>query len=225
MKNQQEINCRMRAIIVNWIIEVHDRFKLLPDTLFLSVIIFDRYMSVINNIDKNRLQLIGVTSLLIACKYEEIFSPEVRDFICILDREYEREDLMEEENNILKILKFEVTYPSSLRYYEILRIEFGIEDKYYEYGIFLLEMSLLDCRFSKYQQNLIATTVCFIVKKLFNKDLKIEKFLENTKINLEELKNCLIDICFLLENIQASCYHAVTKKHNKILGDFQKIIF
>ena len=107
MKNQQEINCRMRAIIVNWIIEVHDRFKLLPDTLFLSVIIFDRYMSVINNIDKNRLQLIGVTSLLIACKYEEIFSPEVRDFICILDREYEREDLMEEENNILKILKFE----------------------------------------------------------------------------------------------------------------------
>ena len=97
--------------------------------------------------------------------------------------------------------------------------------KYYEYGIFLLEMSLLDCRFSKYQQNLIATTVCFIVKKLFNKDLKIEKFLENTKINLEELKNCLIDICFLLENIQASCYHAVTKKHNKILGDFQKIIF
>ena len=69
-------------------------------TLFLSIIIFDRYMSIINNIDKNKLQLIGVTSLLIACKYEEIFSPEMRDFICILDREYEKEDLMEEENNI-----------------------------------------------------------------------------------------------------------------------------
>ena len=49
MKNQKDINCRMRAIIVNWIIEVHDRFKLLPDTLFLSIIIFDRYMSIINN--------------------------------------------------------------------------------------------------------------------------------------------------------------------------------
>ena len=54
MKNQTEINSRMRAIIVNWIIDVHDRFKLLPDTLFLSVIIFDRYMSIINNIDKNK---------------------------------------------------------------------------------------------------------------------------------------------------------------------------
>ena len=77
MKNQKDINCRMRAIIVNWIIEVHDRFKLLPDTLFLSIIIFDRYMSVVNNIDKNRLQLMGEASLLIACKYQEIFSPEV----------------------------------------------------------------------------------------------------------------------------------------------------
>ena len=225
MKEQTEINSKMRAIIVNWITEVHNRFKLLPDTLFLSIVIFDRYMSLIKNIEKQKLQLIGVTSLLIACKYEEIFSPEVRDFVCILDRTYDREDLMYQENEMMKYLKFEITFPTSLRYYEILRIEFGIEDKYYEYGIFLLEMSLLDCRFSKYQQNLIATTVCFIVKKLFNKDLKIEKFLENTKINLEELKNCLIDICFLLENIQASCYHAVTKKHNKILGDFQKIIF
>ena len=122
MDNQVEINNRMRAIVVNWMIEVHDRFKLLPDTLFLSVIIFDRYMSVVKNIKKQRLQLIGVTSLLIACKYEEIFSPEVRDFVCILDRTYEKEDLMEQENLMLKILKFEVTFPTSLRYFEILRI-------------------------------------------------------------------------------------------------------
>ena len=83
-------------------------------------------MSLITNINKNRLQLLGVTALWIACKYEEIFSPEVRESICILERTYEWEDFMEEENSILKILKFEVTYPLALRYYEILRIEFGI---------------------------------------------------------------------------------------------------
>ena len=224
MKNQQEINCRMRAIIVNWIIEVHDRFKLLPDTLFLSVIIFDRYMSVINNIDKNRLQLIGVTSLLIACKYEEIFSPEVRDFICILDREYEREDLMEEENNILKILKFEVTYPSSLRYYEILRIKFGIEEKYYKYGNFLLELCLLDCKFSKYLQAVIATTVCFIVLKLFQKVI-FEKFFNNKiKIKEKEIMDCLIDICFMVEYIDGSIYPAINKKYKGFCNEIKKII-
>ena len=224
MKNQQEINCRMRAIIVNWIIEVHDRFKLLPDTLFLSIIIFDRYMSVVNNIDKNRLQLVGVTSLLIACKYEEIFSPEVRDFICILDRAYEREDLMEEENNILKILKFEVTYPSSLRYYEILRIQFGIEEKYYKYGQFLLELCLLDCKFSKYMQAVIATTVCFIVLKLFQR-VSFEKFMNNkVKISEKEIIDCLIDICFLVEFIDCSIYPAINKKHKGICSEIKKII-
>ena len=224
MKNQQEINCRMRAIIVNWIIEVHDRFKLLPDTLFLSVIIFDRYMSIINNIDKNRLQLIGVTSLLIACKYEEIFSPEVRDFICILDRAYEREDLMEEENNILKILKFEVTYPSALRYYEILRIQFGIEEKYYKYGNFLLELCLLDCKFSKYLQAVIATTVCFIVLKLFQK-ISFEKFMSyRIKISEKEIMDCLTDICFLIEYIDGSIYPAINKKHKGVCNEIKKII-
>ena len=224
MKNQQDINCRMRAIIVNWIIEVHDRFKLLPDTLFLSIIIFDRYMSIINNIDKNRLQLIGVASLLIACKYEEIFSPEVRDFICILDREYEREDLMEEENNILKILKFEVIYPSALRYYEILRIKFGIEEKYFKYGNFLLELCLLDCKFSKYMQAVIATTICFIVLKLFQ-DMSFEKFMSfRIKISEKEIINCLIDICFMVEYIDGSIYPAINKKYKGICNEIKRII-
>ena len=224
MKNQTEINSRMRAIIVNWIIDVHDRFKLLPDTLFLSVIIFDRYMSIINNIDKNKLQLIGVTSLLIACKYEEIFSPEMRDFICILDREYEKEDLMEEENNILKILKFEVIYPSSLRYYEILRIEFGIEEKYYKYGNYLLELCLLDANFSKYLQGVIATTICFIVLKLF-KNISFQTFMNyNIKISEKEIMKCLIDICFLVEYIDGSIYPSINKKYKGIGNEIKSII-
>ena len=224
MKNQKEINCRMRAIIVNWMIEVHDRFKLLPDTLFLGVIIYDRYMSIINDIDKNKLQLIGVTSLLIACKYEEIFSPEMRDFICILDREYEKEDLMEEENNILKILKFEVIYPSSLRYYEILRIEFGIEEKYYKYGNYLLELCLLDCKFSKYSQAVIATTVCFFVLKLEQK-MSFNKFMNyNFKISEKEIMECLIDICFLIEYIDGSIYPSINKKYKGICNEIKSII-
>lgn len=55
MEGQKEINNKMRAIVVNWIIEVHNRFKLLPDTLFLAVVIFDRYMSLVKSIEKKRL--------------------------------------------------------------------------------------------------------------------------------------------------------------------------
>lgn len=221
MDQQSEINNKMRAIVVNWIIEVHNRFKLLPDTLFLSVIIFDRYMSLVHNIKKKRLQLIGVTSLLLACKYEEIFSPEVRDFVCILDRAYEREDLMEQENEMMKKLKFEVTFPTSLKYYEILRIEFGIGDEYYDYGCFLLELTLLDSRFSNYSQGVIASSVCFMLLKF--KDDKNENFYNWIKVSNEEVKNCIVDICFLFDNIEQSEYQAVVKKYKDTFHKIQKI--
>ena len=225
MDNQIDINNRMRAIVVNWMIEVHDRFKLLPDTLFLSVIIFDRYMSIIKNIKKERLQLIGVTSLLIACKYEEIFSPEVRDFVCILDRTYEKEDLMEQENLMLKVLKFEVTFPTSLRYFEILRVEFGIDEKYYNYGYYLLELCLIDCRFSRYMQAVIATTVCFFLLKIYYK-MSFKQFMgKYIKIKENEIKDCLIDICFLIDNIDNSIYPAVNKKYKKISSEIKKAVF
>ena len=216
MEKQEEINAKMRAIVVNWMIDVHDRFKLLPDTLFLGVVFFDRYMSTVFDIKKEKLQLIGVTSLLIACKYEEIFSPEIRDFVCILDRTYERDDLIELENYMLKILKFEITFPTSFRYYEILRIEFDIEDKYYNYGIYLLTLCLIDCRFAKYTQGVIATTVCFFLKKIFY-GVNINEFLGNfVKIEENEIKNCLIDICFLLFNVENSIYTSINIKFKNI---------
>lgn len=214
ISNQYEINNRMRAIVVNWLIEVHNRFKLLPDTLFLSVILFDRYMSLIHSIEKKRLQLIGVTCLLLACKYEEIFSPEVRDFVCILDHSYEREDLMAQENEVMKLLKFEVTYPSSLKYYEILRLELGIEDCFYDHGCYLLELTLLDSRFSKYSQALVASTVCYMLLK-FNGDIP-EAFYDCIHISFEDLKKCLIDICYLISSIESSQYNAVVKKYKSI---------
>ena len=225
MENQAEINNRMRAIVINWMIEVHDRFKLLHDTLFLSVVIFDRYMSIIKNIKKERLQLIGVTSLLIACKYEEIFSPEVRDFVCILDRTYEKEDLMEQENFMLKILKFEVTFPTSLRYFEILRVEFGIDEKYFDYGYYLLELCLLDCRFSKYMQAVLATTVCFFLLKIYYK-ISFKQFMSKyIKIKENEIKDCLIDICFLIYNINGSIYPAILKKYKNISYELKNKVF
>jgi cyclin B len=77
----------MRAILVDWIIEVHLKFKLLPETLFITVSLIDRYLEKVQ-IKRNNLQLVGVTAMLIATKYEEIYAPEVRDFVYITDNAY-----------------------------------------------------------------------------------------------------------------------------------------
>ena len=80
----------MRQILVDWLVEVHLKFKLLPETLFLTVNIIDRY-TYIKQVKRNDYQLLGVTAMLIACKYEEIYAPEIRDFIYMTDKAYTKD--------------------------------------------------------------------------------------------------------------------------------------
>ena len=77
MVSQTEINGRMRAILTDWLIEVHYRLMLMPETLYLTVYIIDQYLS-LENVPRKELQLVGVSAMLIACKYEETWAPEVR---------------------------------------------------------------------------------------------------------------------------------------------------
>jgi hypothetical protein len=83
----------MRAILVDWIIEVHLKFKLLPETLFITVSLIDRYLEQVQ-IRRSNLQLVGVTAMLIASKYEEIYAPEVRDFVYITDTAYTKDEIL-----------------------------------------------------------------------------------------------------------------------------------
>ena len=113
MQDQQDINAKMRSILVDWLVEVHMKFRLVPETLYLCVNIIDRYCSKVTNIRRSKLQLVGVTALLIACKYEEIYPPEVRDCVYITDRAYDRQQVILMEQEILNKLEWKVTVPTA----------------------------------------------------------------------------------------------------------------
>ena len=115
MGRQGDINEKMRGILVDWIIEVHLRFKLLPETLFLTVNLIDRYLEK-TQIMRTRLQLVAVAALLIASKYEEIYVPDLKDFVFISDNAYTREEIIEMERSMLVKLEFSITTPSSYRF-------------------------------------------------------------------------------------------------------------
>ena len=93
MTTQEDINEKMRSVLVDWLIEVHLKFKLLPETLYLTINLIDRYLSRVK-VTRKRLQLVGVTSMLIASKYEEIYPPEIKDFVFVTDQAYNREDVL-----------------------------------------------------------------------------------------------------------------------------------
>jgi len=74
--SQPEINERMRAILIDWLIDVHSKFELSPETLYLTINIIDRFLAV-KTVPRRDLQLVGVSAMLMASKYEEIWPPEV----------------------------------------------------------------------------------------------------------------------------------------------------
>jgi cyclin B len=112
MENQRHINERMRSILVDWLVEVHLKFKLVPETLYLTVNVIDRFLEK-SEVSRPKLQLVGVTALLIASKYEEIYPPELRDLVYICDHAYRKEEILEMEEKILKTLEYQITIPSA----------------------------------------------------------------------------------------------------------------
>ena len=87
MKKQSDINHSMRAILVDWLVEVAEEYKLLPQTLYLTINYIDRFLSVMSVL-RGKLQLVGTACMLVAAKYEEIYPPDVSDFVFITDDTY-----------------------------------------------------------------------------------------------------------------------------------------
>ena len=112
MHRQDDINRKMRAILVDWMVEVHFRFKLQTTTLWLSVNILDRYLMT-SRVMRAKLQLVGITAILIACKYEEMQPPEVRDCVVITDEAYEKVELLEMEKRVLVALDYDIMVPTA----------------------------------------------------------------------------------------------------------------
>lgn len=112
MDSQPEINDRVRAILVDWLIEAHKRFELRPESLYLTVNIMDRFLSE-EPVPRRELQLLCISSMLIASKYEEIWAPEqVNDFLTITDNAYVRDQILLMEKVILGKLEWYLTVPT-----------------------------------------------------------------------------------------------------------------
>lgn len=111
MGSQPEINEKMRAILIDWLIEVHNKFELLKETLYLTINIVDRFLAS-TNVSRKELQLVGISAMLMASKYEEIWAPEVNDFVCISDRAYTHDQVLKMEKRILGKLEWSLTVPT-----------------------------------------------------------------------------------------------------------------
>ena len=210
MKSQTDINEKMRSILIDWMVEVHLKFKLVPETLFLTVNLIDRYLNK-KVIMRNKLQLVGVTAMLIACKYEEIYAPEVKDFVYITDKAYTKDEIFAMENDIMDALEFNVTVPSSFRYMEIFNRYLKLEDNAVMFCRYLLELFLVEYKMIKYNPSLLAASTLYITLKI-TKKMDAEKVTELIGYSDDVLKECAKDICQILDNVEKNSLQAIRNK-------------
>lgn len=118
LQDQREVTEKMRAYLVDWLAELHFRFKLWSETLYVTVGIIDRFLAVDLTLKKSELQCLGLTALHIAGKYEEIYPPELKNILKITDEAVPRKEIIEMEFRVLSTLQFSVTFPSMYRFLE-----------------------------------------------------------------------------------------------------------
>ncbi len=150
----------MRAILIDWLVQVQIKFRLLQETMYMTVAIIDRFLQVsslpvlvhcvmsswalLNGlclslkqdhpVPKKQLQLVGVTAMFVASKYEEMYPPEIADFAFVTDRAYTTGQIRDMEMKILRVLDFSFGRPLPLQF---LRRASKIGDVSYFTSLFL----------------------------------------------------------------------------------------
>ena len=198
---QKSINYKMRSILIDWIIEIHFYFKFLKKTLFQTVYIIDAYLSK-KNIDKKFLQLLGVASLLISCKENEIIYPSLNKLIQLTDNAFTISELKNMEIKIMKTLNFDILSPTAEEFFEINAEFFNFSDEHMCVGEYFLKCSLIGYNMLKYNQSTIAIACGYIIMKCFNLE-GTDLILKNCNFDIKEkeIKNCAKELCFLIKDL------------------------
>jgi len=214
INNQVDVNEKMRAILVDWLVEVHRMFKLLPETLFLSVSLIDRYLSV-TQISREKLQLVGVTAMLIASKYEEIYAPECNDFVYISDGAYTKQQILKMEQTLLNTLNFNITHPSSLHFLRRYSKAAGSDYTLHTLCKYLIELMLIDVKLLKYPPSLIAAGSVYLGRAMTQRIPLWTPTLEHYSTYAEQqVRGCALEMNDLLKKSQKSSLKAIRKKYS-----------
>jgi hypothetical protein len=169
MESQKELAWKMRGILTDWLIQVHFRFRLLPETLFLAVNIIDRFLSS-RVVSLAKLQLVGVACMFIAAKVEEIVAPSAAKFLYCADSFYTEVGILQAQKYILKTLDWNLSYPNPMHF--LRRVSKA--DKYNvqvrTIGKYLMEVSCLEWRLIAASPSLLAAASIWLARIILGRE-------------------------------------------------------
>jgi len=164
---------KMRCVLVEWLVEVHKQFALLQETLYCSVGILDRYMQVdCEKVPRKNLQLVGVTCMFIASKYEEMYAPEIGDFVYITDNAYTQAQIRDMEIKIMSVLAFDMGRPLPLHFLRRNSKAGQVDATAHTMAKYVMELSLLEYNLCHVRPSEIAAVALAFSLKALDTDEK-----------------------------------------------------
>ncbi|XP_061732907.1 G2/mitotic-specific cyclin-B1 [Nerophis ophidion] len=163
----QEVTGNMRAILVDWLVQVNLKFRLLQETMYMTVAIIDRFPQE-QPVVKKKLQLVGVTAMFLASKYEEMYPPEISDFAFVTDRAYTTAQIREMEMTILRVLKFQLGRPLPLHFLRRASKIYEVTAEQHTLAKYLLELTMVDYEMVHLPPSLVACSALALTLKLMD---------------------------------------------------------
>uniref|UniRef100_A0A0M3I267 Cyclin N-terminal domain-containing protein n=1 Tax=Ascaris lumbricoides TaxID=6252 RepID=A0A0M3I267_ASCLU len=158
---------KMRSILVDWLLQVHLRFHLLPETLFATLNILDRYLAV-GNADKTNLQLVGITCMSIASKYEEIYAPELQDYVYITENAYTKRDIIRMEITVLSKIGVDLGRPHVIQF--LRRLSCYFDAVLHAMAKYICENAVCDYATCHLKPSFIAAVSLWLASRLEDRD-------------------------------------------------------
>lgn len=211
---QTDVNEKMRTILIDWLVDVHLKFKLLPETLFLAVEIIDRFLDK-KVVSRQKLQLVGVVAMLLAAKYEEIYPPEVKDFIYIAANTYTRDDILRMERLMFSTLEFNITYPTVFVFLKRALQVAEADTRTSQLAQYLAELSLLEYKMLAHPPSLIGASCVFLANKYLAAKQPWSRVLEHyCQYKQSDVEKCAAELLNLSQNAPNQKTQAVRKKYS-----------
>jgi len=150
---------RMRNLMVDWLVDVHLQFSLLHETLYMCVGIMDRYFQTKSDkLSTKDVQLVGITSLFIAAKYEEMYPPELGDFVYITDKAYTDKQILKMEIEIISTLNFSLSRPLPLNFLRRNSKAGMVDAETHTLAKYAMEVALVDYEMSHFHPSVAAAS-------------------------------------------------------------------
>ncbi|XP_053545472.1 cyclin-P [Bombina bombina] len=159
------VTAGMRAVLVNWIVQVHEYLGLEEETLYLAVYLMNSYMKV-HRIRTPLLQLLATACLYLACKLEESLIPEPAELCFMMEDSFSKKELLKMERKVLCRLRFDLHYTQPLHFLNLLSMVGKCPDTVHYLAMYLMELTLLEADGVLIEPALLAISALTLAQKV-----------------------------------------------------------